>query len=369
MAKPVVVKFIGDSTKLDSTASGAEERIGRFGKRVSSESDDAARGLGRLSESTDNSERNLIGLHDVVDGTAAVMQGPGKIGIAAYIQGWADLAGGVTPLIETVKGMTRETINNAIASARAAGATVRKTAVETIAAVKTRALAIAQGILNAVMSANPIALVVIAIVALIAIFIIAYKRSETFRNIVQGAFRAVKAAASALWDGIKTAFGGIVDAGGKIIDFFRRLPGRVVGFFKDLPGKLRDLGSRLINAFVDGMKAVGGLIVDALSNLIPGPIKSFLHLGSPAKEGPMSEDGGPEHWGEKVAQFFTKGLAKGSEGLPGALRGLPPGFGPGGGMVPAMAGGGHTFNINAQTDADPHDIGREVAWVMRTSGR
>lgn len=47
-----------------------------------------------------------------------------------------------------------------------------------------KAMKIAFAALNIVMSANPIALVVIAIAALIAGLILAYKKSETFRNIV-----------------------------------------------------------------------------------------------------------------------------------------------------------------------------------------
>jgi hypothetical protein len=46
--------------------------------------------------------------------------------------------------------------------------------------------------LNTAMYANPIGLVIAAVVALIAAFVIAYKNSETFRDIVDGAFRAVK---------------------------------------------------------------------------------------------------------------------------------------------------------------------------------
>ena len=50
----------------------------------------------------------------------------------------------------------------------------------------------AQRVLNAVMKANPIGLVVLAITALVGGLILAYKKSETFRNIVNGAFDMVK---------------------------------------------------------------------------------------------------------------------------------------------------------------------------------
>lgn len=64
----------------------------------------------------------------------------------------------------------------------------------------TRAWAVVQSMFNVVMTANPIGLVVVALVALAAAVFVAYKRSETFRNVVQTAFRAVSLAAAGLWN-------------------------------------------------------------------------------------------------------------------------------------------------------------------------
>ncbi|WP_084541421.1 phage tail tape measure protein [Nocardioides alkalitolerans] len=55
----------------------------------------------------------------------------------------------------------------------------------------TKAWAIAQGALNAVMLMNPIGLVVLAIVALVAAFVYAWTNSETFREFVTNAFAKV----------------------------------------------------------------------------------------------------------------------------------------------------------------------------------
>jgi phage-related protein len=64
-----------------------------------------------------------------------------------------------------------------------------------------KAWAIAQGILNTVMEMNPIALVVIAIAALAAGIIYAYKHSETFRTIIQNAWSGIKTVIMAVWNG------------------------------------------------------------------------------------------------------------------------------------------------------------------------
>ncbi|AWY05199.1 tape measure protein [Gordonia phage Margaret] len=55
---------------------------------------------------------------------------------------------------------------------------------------------------NAILGANPIVLVVIAIVALVAAIVIAYKNSETFRNIVQAAWEGIKTAISVVWNSV-----------------------------------------------------------------------------------------------------------------------------------------------------------------------
>jgi hypothetical protein len=61
-----------------------------------------------------------------------------------------------------------------------------------IVAAVTKAWAAVQAALNVVMTANPLGLIILAVIGLVAAFVIAYKRSETFRNVVDGAFRAIK---------------------------------------------------------------------------------------------------------------------------------------------------------------------------------
>jgi hypothetical protein len=92
----------------------------------------------------------------------------------------------------------------ALAFVAVSAATAAWTAIQGIITATTTAWAAAQWILNAALAANPIALVVIAIVALIAVLVIAWKNSETFRDIVTGAFNAV-------WDAIKAVFGWLRD--------------------------------------------------------------------------------------------------------------------------------------------------------------
>jgi hypothetical protein len=120
-----------------------------------------------------------------------------------------------------------------------------------VAAV-TKAWAAVQLFLNAVMAANPFVLIAVALIALGVALVVAYKRSATFRKIVQAAMEAVKKAAEA------------------VVDFFT---GTLVPAFKTA----FDLASSAVSAFwnviepiFDGvMKVVQGL-VDFVAGVFTG---------------------------------------------------------------------------------------------------
>lgn len=75
-----------------------------------------------------------------------------------------------------------------------------------------KAFTAVQTAMNVVLAANPIVLVVVAVVALVAILVLAYKKSDTFKRIVDKAFRAVADAGKYMWDNVlKPAFAKMVE--------------------------------------------------------------------------------------------------------------------------------------------------------------
>ena len=135
-----------------------------------------------------------------------------------------------------------------------------------------------------ILALNPVVLTVMAIVGAVALltagFILAYKKSETFRNIVDGVFAAVKGyveivvnylkgplmaawdivsgaidAISALirgdfgaaWEGLKTMIGGVVDW---IKTTILALPILLLGY-------ARDIGTAIVNGIVSGVATLG----------------------------------------------------------------------------------------------------------------
>ncbi len=107
--------------------------------------------------------------------------------------------------------------------AAAAAAKIAEAA-QVLWSVATKAATAAQWLLNAALDANPIGIVVVALGALVAAVIIAYKNSETFRRIVDETWKAIKAvvlsvtgwftdtalpAVQGFIDGIRDAFNGV----------------------------------------------------------------------------------------------------------------------------------------------------------------
>lgn len=80
-------------------------------------------------------------------------------------------------------------------------------------AAYTAVVTAAQWAWNLAMEANPIGLIIIGIVALVAAIVIAYKNSETFRKIVQETWKGIQIAAKVVWETtLKPIFAAIVAA-------------------------------------------------------------------------------------------------------------------------------------------------------------
>lgn len=205
------------------------------------------------------------------------------------------VAAGFAGLLAAIK------IGSAVASTAQAISTFAKSA--KLASAAAKVWTAVQWLLNAAMSANPIGIVVIAIAALVAAFIIAYKKSATFRKIVHAALHGVKVAAMAVWHWLKNSFvpfftktiphawhvvahfakkiwGGIkkvakvvwhaimavirgyVNTVLAVVGWFARLPGRIRAWF----GRVKDAAVAKLRALVDWVRTVPGKVKRALGN-------------------------------------------------------------------------------------------------------
>ena len=108
----------------------------------------------------------------------------------------------------------------------------------------------AGGIMNFVLAANPITLVVFAVTALIAVFIILYRRCETFRNAVNGFWQVMK------------------DAGNGIANSWNRLKKYVSEFWDELSNVT--IISNLVNTVLAAISGRFKTVVDFVNQKIGG---------------------------------------------------------------------------------------------------
>lgn len=146
-----------------------------------------------------------------------------------------------------------------------------------INAVKTALMALKaiMIVVNAVMLANPIGIIIAAVAALIAIFVVLWKKCAWFRNFWIGLWNGIKATFMAVWNGLKATFTAVINwvktnwksillflinpfAGAfkylyehstKFRTFVNNFVSAVVGFFKAIPGKLKSIVIAIVNAF------------------------------------------------------------------------------------------------------------------------
>jgi len=153
---------------------------------------------------------------------------------------------------------TAAALRQAIAQKAAAVATKLQAAAMAIIRGATIAWTAVQWALNAALLANPIGLIIAAIIALVAAIVLAWRNSETFRAIVIGAWNAIKSASIAVWNAIKgaliAAWNGIKAAVRAGISFVR-------GIITAGMNAIRAVWQAVWGVFGPLVRAVWGLIV------------------------------------------------------------------------------------------------------------
>ena len=145
-----------------------------------------------------------------------------------------------------------------------------------VAAIKiwsivTKTITVLQGVWNAVMAANPIGIVILAIIGLAAAFVYAYKHSETFRNIVTGVFNTVKAVISGVFNWVKNNWpyllGILVGPFGLAAAAIYKNWDTIIGFFKKLPGRIASVASGMWDGVKNAFRSAINWIIGAWNGL------------------------------------------------------------------------------------------------------
>lgn len=278
-----------------------------------------------------------------------------------------------------------------------------------------------------VLAMGPVGWVIAAVVALVALIIANW---DTVVSVTKAIFGAIWDFLQWIWSGIVSVVSGAVDGVLAAIEWLGSLPGKVGAWFRGiydgavaklgellswlggLPGRLLsaigDLGSLLLNVGKDlltglwnGIKNAASwlkdMIFDFFGSLIPDWVKDILGISSPSRVfadigrwippglaagidrtapvalgavGDLATAMSDEMADATLYGTMTSSLVGGDTG---ASNGGPYGGTTGGiaqiGGPGSSDRGDTTVNVYASTNADPHEIGTEVAWAVRTTGR
>lgn len=364
-------------------------------------------GLSRLGIATKNAAGETITAEEAMKsladtyGGAAATQAETLAGKQARLQvawdeAWETLGAKLIPMLTTlaektmaavtwasehgrVVGVLAAAVGGLLATVWAVGAATKAwTAIQTVAKVATAAWTVGQKALNLAMRANPIGLVVTAIGLLIAGLVLAYNKSETFRNIVQGAMRAVRAAvqtvidiigvlvgwvkdkataawtalkekATAVWGAITTATGNVLAAVRNVVEWVRD---KVSGAFS----AAKETAVNAFNAIIAPIKKA----IEWVQNLID----KIANIDIPS----FSDIGGGLFGGGGIFGFASTGPAP-APSLMGAasLTGAAPLVG-GGGAIGGGSGQGFV-QIVVQGALDPDAVARQIETILGRRAR
>ncbi|MCO4276133.1 hypothetical protein NG701_17165 [Pseudarthrobacter sp. HLT3-5] len=274
----------------------------------------------------------------------------GNIAALASVPVAAAQAASNFALAAAIRGQTAATVTDTVATTASTGsrlaaigsmvatgaAMVAAKAAQLAGAAATGIATAAQWAWNAAMSANPIGIVILAIVALVAGLIWFFTQTELGRQIFQSVFSFIQDTVnnvirwftgtlvptfqrvwssiqdglgrvgsffSDTWSNVVSGVGGFI---GNIVRFFVDLPGNIMSALGNLGSFLLNAGQALIQGFIDGISGMVGAIGDAVGGVLDFAKSFFPH--SPAKRGPFSGRGYTSFSGQALAKDFAGGI-------------------------------------------------------------
>ena len=193
---------------------------------------------------------------------------------------------GVSAFSMLRQGMTA---SGAAATISATGYKVNSAAMKG-ATVASKAFAIGQKLVNAAMNANPIVKIVGLLILLGGALVLAYNKSETFRNIVNAAWNGIKDAASAVVNWFQTTVVPIFQA---VWDGISAGAAAVGGFFSGVWNGIKDAASAVVNWFQttvvpifqgiwEGLKVAAAIFFTPMQLMWDGLVAVWQNVVAPA---------------------------------------------------------------------------------------
>lgn len=230
MAKVTVLDLVvtGDATDAERAFDAVGASAKAMGDDVKTASRDIDTSTSRIDGAADASDNLASKSSQATGGLGALSAGFELVGAEKYAVGLQSAAM-ATDFFSGVGDIANLVLQSSVVlKIKDAAATAAKKTAEIAGAAATKAMAATQWLLNAALTANPIGIVVVALVALVAGLVIAYKKSDAFRAIVQKGMGVVV----------------------RVFDNVVQAVGRVVGWVKDkLPAAGRIAKTLIVTYF------------------------------------------------------------------------------------------------------------------------
>jgi gas vesicle protein len=247
---------------VDDAVSGLDDvadAASRMAREVEDATDAAAAGADRLDRVAEGADGLADKSSKATGALGALGSGFALVGLEEYAAGLeaAAMATDFFSGVGDALSLVMET--GAIAKAKDVAITAAQTTATAAQTAATTAASAAQGVFNAVMAANPIALVVIAVVALVAAVVLAYKKSEEFREVVDAVMGAASKAVGWVIDKVEN----LIDWVGKVPEKWDDIKEKVSNVIGDVLEKIADLRDKGMGVWDDIKEKAEG-IKDAL---------------------------------------------------------------------------------------------------------
>jgi hypothetical protein len=227
---------------------------------------------------------------------------------------------------------TAATSTGIVAKLRDVAASVAQRVAQIAQAVATGVVTAAQWLLNIALTANPIGLIILAVVALVAVFVLLWKNSDGFRNFFismwdsiwsvlkaigawfagpfadffVNAWNMIVAGAKAVYNffvvtipnGIRSLYtsvsntmqnvrSALIDRIAEAVIYISQVPGRIIGFFSNLGSKFVEVGKSLVQGIISGLENAMGWLINKAADMgrkALDAVKSAIGFGSPARK-------------------------------------------------------------------------------------
>lgn len=287
----VTLTFAGESSDLERTF----DRVGESSRGMAQDVESSTSAFDRATEASDRLDTRAMGFRDTITGVQDSVSGFSRVlkgdfsGDALFTAGAGvgDLASGFTNLLGPALGRTVRWL--------------AQTRVGMLAqAAATKVVTAAQWLWNVAMSANPIGLIIVAIIALIGIIVLIATKTDWFQRLwtaiwsvigdpvkavwawirdtlwpgIQMVWEGIVAGAKFVWEGVKHYFGlwksiftAVIGWIGDLWDRFTTGFNRIVDFVRGLPARIRTAASGMWNGIRDAFRNAVNWIIDRWNGL------------------------------------------------------------------------------------------------------